>query len=458
MTGSLKRGWCPGALRPMQSGDGLILRVRPRAGALSLDAMLDIAHGALQYGNGILDLTRRANLQVRGLCEKNLPGMHDILHAHDLLDETQAAEQVRNIMLSPLTSIDPAELLDIRPIAQALEARLTHDERLWRLPGKFGFILESGASPGLENERADIRLVAIQNEKGRIGFKVGLDRPETIKWVGETFENDREHLIDILANIALAVISQAPKDTKQVPRMRNLSFEKFSLVEKSARSEFNVIAQPDMRQAPPSSQESSRSEISSSCPLGLIEFENDHPILALALPFGSQTAQNWISLVEAAKSAGIVELRLSPWRTVYLPLPSKNCAPPLLEAATQASFVSDHNNPLLKIDACPGAPACTSAMSDTRKDARAIAAQMRFTETIKSIHVSGCEKGCARSKPAHMVLVAKSNGYALARNATVSQAPETLVPYDRVSRIIEEIEPLLGPSQNSSSTRKTIRA
>ena len=29
------KGWCPGALRPMLSGDGLVLRVRPHGGRLS---------------------------------------------------------------------------------------------------------------------------------------------------------------------------------------------------------------------------------------------------------------------------------------------------------------------------------------------------------------------------------------------------------------------------------------
>ncbi|MFD1807161.1 hypothetical protein ACFSHQ_00890 [Gemmobacter lanyuensis] len=31
------QGWCPGALRPMMSGDGLVVRVRPRLGRLRAD-------------------------------------------------------------------------------------------------------------------------------------------------------------------------------------------------------------------------------------------------------------------------------------------------------------------------------------------------------------------------------------------------------------------------------------
>ena len=37
-TAHLRKGWCPGALRPMQSGDGLLLRVRPKAGSFSIAA------------------------------------------------------------------------------------------------------------------------------------------------------------------------------------------------------------------------------------------------------------------------------------------------------------------------------------------------------------------------------------------------------------------------------------
>ncbi|MEQ1672674.1 MAG: precorrin-3B synthase, partial [Hyphomicrobium sp.] len=40
------KGWCPGALRPMMSGDGLVVRVRPRAGRLTMAQALGIAQAA----------------------------------------------------------------------------------------------------------------------------------------------------------------------------------------------------------------------------------------------------------------------------------------------------------------------------------------------------------------------------------------------------------------------------
>ena len=60
------RGWCPGALRPMLSGDGMLLRVRPMLGEVSAEAMRGLCDLAGRHGNGLIDLTSRANLQLRG--------------------------------------------------------------------------------------------------------------------------------------------------------------------------------------------------------------------------------------------------------------------------------------------------------------------------------------------------------------------------------------------------------
>jgi hypothetical protein len=62
----LRKGWCPGALRPMQSGDGLLLRVRPRAGRFSIAEIIAITETAARCGSGEIDLTNRTNMQLRG--------------------------------------------------------------------------------------------------------------------------------------------------------------------------------------------------------------------------------------------------------------------------------------------------------------------------------------------------------------------------------------------------------
>ena len=119
----LRKGWCPGALRPMQSGDGLILRIRPRIGTLRIENLSTIADAAAEVGSGDIDLTNRANLQLRGLTEASHPRALTVLGEAGLIDADEQAEAVRNIIVDPLSGIDPARN-DVRFLAERLEAIL----------------------------------------------------------------------------------------------------------------------------------------------------------------------------------------------------------------------------------------------------------------------------------------------------------------------------------------------
>ena len=56
------KGWCPGALTPMMSGDGLVVRVRPFGGRISAEQAKGLADLATQSGNGMMDLSSRCLL------------------------------------------------------------------------------------------------------------------------------------------------------------------------------------------------------------------------------------------------------------------------------------------------------------------------------------------------------------------------------------------------------------
>jgi len=123
------KGWCPGALQPMPSGDGMIVRIRPFCGALSLEQARGLADLAQRLGNGHVDLTRRANLQIRGLVEADLPALHARLAELDLIDRDAETEAARNLMVGPLAGLDEATA-DVRPLARAISGRLVNEPRL----------------------------------------------------------------------------------------------------------------------------------------------------------------------------------------------------------------------------------------------------------------------------------------------------------------------------------------
>ena len=69
MTSPVVKGWCPDAWRPMMAGDGLLVRVKPRLGCLTRAQVLGLCDAAVAHGNALIDITARANLQLRGVRE-----------------------------------------------------------------------------------------------------------------------------------------------------------------------------------------------------------------------------------------------------------------------------------------------------------------------------------------------------------------------------------------------------
>lgn len=168
----IRRGWCPGALRPMPAGDGLLLRIRPHGGRLSQSQVALIADLASEYGNGQIDLGSRANLQLRGVREARLPELQAALAEADLLDGDQAAEARRNIILTPFE----AEGALGSDLLTALETGLRRGPDL---PAKFGFAIDTGPFSALQDASADLRLE--QSPEGLILRADGMERGEAVK-------------------------------------------------------------------------------------------------------------------------------------------------------------------------------------------------------------------------------------------------------------------------------------
>ena len=104
------KGWCPGALRPMESGDGLLVRLRPRLARLSRAQVLGLCSLSETYAAGLIDLTRRANLQIRGVQPATYEPLIAALDGLGLLDADPAQESRRNLLVTPFwTAGDPTE-------------------------------------------------------------------------------------------------------------------------------------------------------------------------------------------------------------------------------------------------------------------------------------------------------------------------------------------------------------
>ena len=137
MTAPLIQGWCPGARRPMRAADGLVARIRPLRSRLSPAALRGVADLAEAHGAGMVEVTSRGNLQIRGVSDAALAPLLEGLDALGLLDADPAAEGRRNITLSPWAGAEGDLVHDL--LAQGLAGWQGPD-----LPSKFGFVVDAG--------------------------------------------------------------------------------------------------------------------------------------------------------------------------------------------------------------------------------------------------------------------------------------------------------------------------
>ena len=204
MSGGTVKGWCPGAHRPMLSGDGLLVRVRPRHGRLTAEAALGLLRLAQRHGNGTIDLTSRANLQIRGVAEDAHEALLDGLFDLGLLDETPELESRRNVLVTPFWTAGDA--------THSLAARL--DDLLGELPdlpAKVGFAVDTGPHPLLRDASADIRLerapdggLILRAEGAARGRAVteadaGTALLDMAHWLADRITPDRRRMASVLA-------------------------------------------------------------------------------------------------------------------------------------------------------------------------------------------------------------------------------------------------------------------
>ncbi|WP_342710663.1 precorrin-3B synthase [Bradyrhizobium sp. B124] len=360
------KGWCPGALRPMLSGDGLVVRIRPRGGRLDASQATGIAELAARYGNGLIDLTSRANLQIRGVGDEGYPALIDGLAELGLLDADSDTEAQRNVLVTPFWAADD----DTPSLAAELERALASAQL--DLPTKFGFAIDDGSERVLGGASADIRI-----ERDRNGGP--LVRADGARY-GRSVS--RREAVDIaLAMAEWFVTSGGARAEKR--RMASHLAGGASLPEL-----LRGDAEPVTRSA---------AAVPGLYSTGAM----------VGLAFGQLPHQMLSHLAGSAQA-----LRMTPWRMVL--------AEGMHGMPRGADLVTDPNDPALRVIACSGAPRCREAHADTRALASALAS---FVPADARLHVSGCAKGCAHSGSADVTLVASREGFDLIRDGTTRDAP-----------------------------------
>ena len=154
--------------------------------------------------------------------------------------------------------------------------------------------------------------------------------------------------------------------------------------------------------------------------------------LGIAGAFGALEATTLAAFARAVPANAT--LRPAPGRALLVLGLDAATGAMLRDQAARLGLVIDATDPRRRIAACPGRPACASALVTTRDLAEALARAPGLP--AGTIHVSGCAKGCAHPAHAAITLVGCEAGLGLVRHGTARDpAQEILAPGDVVERL-----------------------
>ncbi len=364
------QGWCPGALRPMESGDGLVVRIRPRLARLSAVQAQGLAEAALAHGNGQIEITSRGNIQLRGVTTSRHAPLLARLDALGLIDASEAEERHRNVTVTPFWQAGDGT----QDLAGALYGALRDGPDL---PGKFGFALDTGPRPVLSGTSADIRI-----ERATTG--------------------------GLLIRADGAAGGGAVSEGEAVPRA--MAMAKWFLASGGVEAGRGRMARHLAHATLPFTTDTAPAVSAAGTGPGLV------PLGALvALEFGLIRGELFGELASAP-------LRITPWRMLLI----EGAA----EMPRQSGLITDPADPRLRVMACTGQPGCPQALQKTRPLARRLAA---LVPEGKRLHVSGCAKGCACPGVADVTLSGTARGFGLIVRGRAGDMPQALLSPDEIT-------------------------
>ncbi|RUR55849.1 cobalamin biosynthesis protein CobG [Vreelandella populi] len=367
-SGPLTKGWCPGAWRPMETGDGWLVRVRPPLGQLSKAQVLALCDAAETFGNGLIELTSRANIQLRGVSETTWPPLMDFLVAHELVSPDPTIEQQPQCLLAPSWQAGD----DTHQLACLLQAR---GSELAAMPSKVGIAIDAGELAVLGDTAADFRIeraidgsLLVRAEGHACGTPVG------------SIEAAVEHLIRLTHWFVESGGNEAG-------RMQ--------------RHKVPLPAWSPAKMRPASACVSAGEMPGAALALG------KHQVgMVYGLPFGRAAAT---ALRAVVTPAPVSHVRVTPWRRLWV----KGASGPV------EGLINDNQDTRLLMDACPGAPYCAQASVATQPLAKRLAPEVKR----HSVHISGCAKGCARRSLADVCLVGQAGRFNLIVKGDAQSTP-----------------------------------
>lgn len=401
-----RRGACPGLSAPMATGDGLLVRLMP-TGTMTLDAFAALCRAARRYGNGVIEVTSRGSIQIRGLSTASAPQF-----AAAVADLGIAAEDGIPVLSNPLAGLDADDIIDAGALAADVRRALAANPLAQKLSAKVSVAIDGGGALSLDAVAADVRLSAETIDgNAALRISVGGNAADAAHVGIVALEDAATATMRLLETLAQHGRDRRAREVVAAKGAGTFRAAIADLIAShsptfAARQRHNVIGSHVLRDG------------SLACGVGLA--------------FGHVDAVALQRLVDAATAAHASGVRAAAGRALIVIGLTRQTSSAFAAAAEALGFIVYADDPRRRVVACAGAPVCASAEIASR----AIAPRVADIAAPFAVHITGCAKGCAHPAPAALTIVGTPAGCALIANGTAHDAPFKIVATDELPAAI----------------------
>lgn len=379
--------------------DAFMARLRIPGGVVKTYQLRELARIAQELTTGYVQITTRANFQLRLIQPKDAPEVLRRIQGVGLHTRGAGADNVRNLTANPTSGLDPVELIDVLPLVNQLAQIILNDRSLYDLPRKFNIAFDGGGLIGALEDTNDIGIKAVKPGQ-EVVFRIALGGATGHKAFARDLgvEVSAPDIIEVVVAILRVYLERGCRTDRKKARLKHL-LERMPLEEFRAAVEAK-LGRPlrrsdwDPAQARWASQELTHSHIGD-----FPQKQRGLNYVGASVPVGQITPKQMLRVAELADSYGGGEIRLTVWQNLIIPNVPDAFVRTVKRALEKIGLPATQSKLAGGVVACTGNSYCKFAQSDTKGHAleliRYLDKRIELDQPV-NVHFTGCPNSCAQ--------------------------------------------------------------
>jgi len=457
-----------------------MVRIKLPFGKVTFQQLLRIADVADEYGSGNLHLTTRQDIQIHYVSLDRTPQLWAELERDDITLREACGNTVRNVTCSPDAGINPDELFDVSPYAQAVFKYFLRNPICQEMGRKIKIAFSATEKDTAFSYIHDLGFIPKLNEQGERGFKVmfagGLGaQPFLASIVNEFLPEDQ--LIPFAESVLRVFDRYGERTNRNKARMKYL-VQKLGLEEVTRLIEEEVLANKskiftiDRDAVPLPAPPTAIDNPLDLAPANAAHYQQwlDTNVFAqkqdgfygvyIKIPRGDIKTDKARLLVDAISPYVADEIRITQNQGLLLKFVREGGLLPLYTSLNDLGFAVPGFDSLADVTTCPGTDTCNLGISNSMSLAVVLEnviydeyPDLIYDKDMK-IKISGCMNSCGQHGLAHIGF----HGSSVKANGKVVPAVQVMIGGgtvgDGIGRVAERV--IKAPTKRAPAVLRAI--